>query len=82
MLRCGDGSLYTGCTNDLDARIKKHALGRGAKYTMRRRPVRLVYRETVTDRSSALRREYVLKQLTRSEKLALVRRGRNATFKL
>lgn len=74
MLRCGDGSLYTGCTNDLPGRFQKHATGKGAKYTKRRLPVRLVYRERVDDRSAALKREYALKQLSRSEKLALLRR--------
>lgn len=79
MLRCRDGSLYTGCTNDLDGRVKKHSSGRGAKYTMRRLPVRLVYSEPVTDKSAALKREYALKQLTRAEKLRLVRgAGRRA----
>lgn len=76
MLRCGDDSLYTGCTNDLDGRFAKHAAGRGAKYTKRRLPVRLVYREKVTNRSAALKREYALKQLTRSEKLKLLGRPR------
>ncbi|HZJ52624.1 MAG TPA: GIY-YIG nuclease family protein [Myxococcaceae bacterium] len=74
MLRCGDGSLYTGATNDLEARLRVHCTGRGAAYTRSRLPVRLVYAEPAVDRSAALRREWALKRLTRPEKLALVRR--------
>ncbi|RPH72604.1 MAG: GIY-YIG nuclease family protein [Myxococcaceae bacterium] len=76
MLRCGDGSLYTGATNDLEARLRVHRRGRGAAYTRSRLPVRLVYAEPAADRGTALRREWALKQLTRPEKLALVRRRR------
>lgn len=74
MLRCADGSLYTGCTNDLARRVAAHAAGKGARYTRSRRPVVLVWSARVKDRGAALRREYRLKQLTRKEKLALVRR--------
>jgi putative endonuclease len=73
MLRCKDGSLYTGCTNDLDARLQRHRAGRGARYTRSRLPVRLVFTEAAADRSAALKREAALKQLTREEKLALLR---------
>lgn len=76
MLRCGDGSLYTGCTNDLPARVKRHASGKGAAYTRSRPPVKLVYQEPVDDRSAALRREAALKRLTRSEKLLLLKASR------
>jgi len=80
MLRCGDGSLYTGATNDLERRLRVHGTGRGAAYTRSRLPVRLVYAEPAADRSAALRREWALKQLTRPEKVALVkRRGRSAS---
>jgi putative endonuclease len=72
MLRCRDGSLYTGITNDLDQRLKAHAAGNGARYTRSRLPVALVYRERARDRSAALRREAALKRLTRAEKLALI----------
>lgn len=72
MLRCGDGSLYTGCTNDLRRRLKAHQSGRGAKYTRSRQPVALVYREELPDRSAALRREAAVKRLTRAQKLALI----------
>ena len=56
ILRCGDGTLYTGCTNDLPRRLQAHQSGRGAKYTRSRLPVELVYQEAVPDRSAALRR--------------------------
>ena len=72
LLRCGDGSLYTGCTNDLARRLRAHQSGRGAKYTRSRLPVELVYREPAADRSAALRREAAIKALTRAEKLALL----------
>ena len=55
ILRCGDGTLYTGCTNDLPRRLQAHQSGRGAKYTRSRLPVELVYQEAVPDRSAALR---------------------------
>lgn len=72
ILRCGDGSLYTGCTNDLSRRLKAHRSGKGAKYTRSRPPVTLVYREKTADKSSALRREAAIKRLDRREKLALI----------
>ncbi|MFL5318705.1 MAG: GIY-YIG nuclease family protein [Myxococcaceae bacterium] len=82
MLRCGDGSLYTGCTNDLDGRVKRHKTGKGARYTRSRPPVRLVWHEPVLDRSAALKREAALKKLTRSEKLVLVKKKRVARVKV
>lgn len=72
MLRCGDGTLYTGATNDLGRRLERHADGHGARYTRSRLPVCIVYEERAKDRGAALRREAALKRLTRSEKLALV----------
>ena len=72
LLQCGDGSLYTGCTNDLVRRLRAHQSGRGAKYTRSRLPVELVYREPAADRSAALRREAAIKAMTRAEKLALL----------
>ena len=72
MLRCGDGSLYTGWTKDLARRVRSHAAGKGAKYTRSRLPVALVYRERCADRSEAMRREYELKRLSRAQKLALI----------
>jgi len=76
MLRCGDGTLYTGCTNDLSGRLERHRKGRGARYTRSRLPVRLVFAEAAADRSAALRREWELKQLSRAEKLAVLRASR------
>ena len=75
MLRCSDGSLYTGCTNDLEARVARHNAGKGASYTRSRRPVELVFEERAEDRSAALKREAALKKLTRAEKLRLVAAG-------
>ena len=70
MLRCSDGTYYTGRTNSLQKRLRAHngEIKGGAKYTRVRRPVELVYAEEVADLSSALKREYQLKQLTRKEK--------------
>lgn len=72
LLRCRDGTLYAGATNDLARRLARHAAGRGARYTRSRLPVRLVFSEPARDRGAALRREAALKRLTRREKLALV----------
>jgi putative endonuclease len=74
MLRCRDGSLYTGITNDLPNRVRRHNAGTASAYTRARRPVRLVYQEVRRDRSAALRREAALRRLPRVQKLALVRR--------
>lgn len=71
LLKCSDDSLYCGITNDLEKRVIAHNLKRGAKYTKCRLPVSLYYYEEVVDKSSALKREYRIKQLSRSEKLAL-----------
>jgi putative endonuclease len=82
ILRCADGTLYTGATNDVDARLERHGKGRGAAYTRSRLPVKLVFCEPAADRSAALRREAAIKRLTRSEKLLLVKpapRRRRAT---
>jgi putative endonuclease len=73
ILECSDGSLYTGIARDLEARISAHNNGSGAKYTRGRGPVKLLYQECATDRSAALRREALLKRLTRTAKLALTR---------
>lgn len=74
ILHCGDGTLYTGSTNDVQRRLETHKRGRGAKYTRSRLPVELVYQETLPDKSAALRREAAIKRLSRSEKLALIER--------
>ena len=80
MLRCSDGSFYSGYTTDPVRREREHNTGRGAKYTRSRRPVELVYTEKLDDRSSALRREAALKKLSHPEKerLAEEYRGREA----
>lgn len=72
LLRCGDGTLYTGCTNDLRRRLAVHNAGKGAKYTRSRLPVSLVYWESLPDKSSALRRESAIKRLSRAQKLSLI----------
>lgn len=76
ILRCADGSLYTGVAIDLPARLATHRAGKGARYTRSRLPLRLVYQEPARDRSAALRRELAIKRLTRPEKQALIRSRR------
>lgn len=71
MLRCGDGTLYTGMTDDVEKRLVAHRAGKGAKYTRGRGPLELVYVEEQPDKPAALRREYEIKQMTRREKLKL-----------
>jgi putative endonuclease len=81
MLRCSDGSMYTGATNDLARRLKQHQAGLGSAYTRARLPVQLVFSEPASGRSSALRREWAFKRLTRAEKLALLRRRSRRRFR-
>ncbi len=69
MLRCSGGTLYTGCTNDLEKRVKAHNAGKGAKYTRHRLPVTVTYTEPHHDRSSAQKAEAAIKKLTREQKL-------------
>ena len=71
LLRCRDGSLYTGITNDLPRRLTAHEAGTGSAYTRSRRPLALAYREEQPDRGAALKREAAIRRLTRAEKLAL-----------
>ena len=71
MLRCGDGSLYTGATDDVTRRLAVHQRGKGGRYTRSHLPVSLAYWEELPDRSAALRREAEIKRLSRKEKLAL-----------
>lgn len=73
ILTCGDGSLYTGITNDLVKRIEKHNAGTGAKYTRSRLPVALTWSESVDSESAAKVREAEIKRLTRTKKLELVK---------
>ena len=75
LLRCVDGSLYTGITNDLGRRCAQHSRGTASRYTRSRLPVALVYHEPQESRSLALRREVAIKRLTRAEKESLVRKA-------
>jgi putative endonuclease len=81
LVRCRDGTLYTGVTNDILERIATHNAGRGAKYTRGRLPVTLVYRERTQGRGAALRREHEIKRLSKAAKLLLcvrAKRGRRS----
>jgi putative endonuclease len=75
ILRCVDGSLYTGIATDLRRRCQQHNSGRASRYTRSRLPVYLVYHETVLGRSRALRREAAIKALSRQQKESLLRRA-------
>ncbi len=75
ILRCKDGTLYTGWTNHLEKRLKDHNEGKGAKYTKSRTPVTLVYHEIFETKEEAMRREYAIKQMTRSEKEKLIHKN-------
>jgi len=72
ILRCADGSLYTGWTNDLDKRIESHSAGTGGRYTRSRLPVELAASFEMEDRSAAQREEVRIKRLSRADKLALI----------
>ena len=72
IVTCRDGSLYTGCRNDLEKRIKAHNEGKGAKYTKSRRPVVLTYYEEYETREMAMKREYEIKHLSRQKKMELI----------
>ncbi len=71
ILECKDGSLYTGITDDLEHRLAMHRSGKGAKYTRGRGPLKLRYLEVCTDRSAALKREFAIKQQTKTKKIEL-----------
>lgn len=74
IIKCSDGSLYTGITTDVSRRVKEHNNKKGGSYTRARCPVKLVYREIRLTRSRALKREYRIKCFTRDEKLALIKK--------
>ena len=76
ILRCSDGTLYTGWTNHLEERVRAHNEGRGAKYTRSRGPVEPVYYECLETKEEALRREYAIKQMSRMEKIRLIEQQR------
>lgn len=80
IVRCADGSLYTGSCKDLDERVRKHNLGEGAKYTAQRKPVEVVYYETFAIRTDAMKREIQIKGWTRSKKENLVQHGHPTKF--
>lgn len=73
ILRCGDGTLYTGVTDHVEKRLSVHRSGKGAKYTRGRGPLELVFTEELPDKSAALKREAAIKKLSRSEKLEMIR---------
>ncbi len=75
ILRCADGTLYTGWTMDLERRLQAHNRGRGARYTRARRPVQVVYQEEQPTRSEAQKREAAIRRLSHAEKLKLVEEG-------
>lgn len=74
MVECSDGSYYTGWTTDLDRRVKEHNGRRGAKYTRGRRPVKLIYFESFSDKRSAMKRECEIKKLSRIQKERLLKK--------
>lgn len=76
ILKCGDNSLYTGITNDVKKRFELHRNGRGARYTRSRRARKIVYRESCSSRSRALKREAEIKKWPRAKKLALINAGK------
>ena len=73
IVKCSDGTFYTGWTNDLTRRMEAHNQGRGAKYTKARRPVTLIYYETFETKEEAMKRESAIKRLSRKEKEELIR---------
>lgn len=73
LVRCSDGSIYTGITDNVEARLKKHNSGKGAKYTAQRGPVSLLYSEMLEDQGSAMRREAQIKKWGKQQKENLVR---------
>ena len=77
ILECKDKTLYTGITNDIKRRIEQHNAGKGAKYTVVRRPVKLLITFEMPSRSEAMKREYQIKQMTRKEKLLLIKNEKN-----
>lgn len=77
IVRCSDGTLYTGWTNDLKKRIKDHNEGRGAKYTRARRPVVLAYYEEFDTKEEAMSREWAIKHMTRREKEEIIRQEKH-----
>ena len=75
ILKCGDRSLYTGWTNDIQNRLENHRAGKGAKYTKGRGPLELVYLEVFDTKSEAMRKEAYIKKLTKAEKVELLKQS-------
>lgn len=73
ILKCADGTLYTGITNDLERRIKQHESGQGAKYTRGRAPFKLLYTKKFKTRSAASKKEVEIKKMSRAEKLEIIK---------
>jgi putative endonuclease len=74
ILRCGDGSLYTGISTDVEARVRSHAAGKGAAYTRSHLPVKLVWVKKATSESAARKREAAIKKMKKREKEAMISR--------
>lgn len=79
ILECSDGTLYTGWTNNIERRLEAHNSGKGAKYTKNRRPVKMVYQEIFETKEEAMRREYAIKQLSRKEKVDMIKKYEQET---
>lgn len=77
MLKCSDNSIYTGYTDSLEERVKKHNSGKASKYTRSRLPVQIVYSEECNDKSTALKREIAIKALSRENKLKLIKEAQD-----
>jgi putative endonuclease len=74
ILKCGDGTLYTGITNNVEARIEAHRAGKGAKYTRGRQPLKLACTIASRNKGAALKKEYAIKKLSKDEKLMLIKK--------
>ena len=81
MLKCHDGTIYTGWTTQLDRRISEHNSGRGAKYTRSRRPVELIYYEELESKEKAMKREAEIKKMTKKQKIAMVEKSKKTIDK-
>ncbi|WP_394605752.1 GIY-YIG nuclease family protein [Fictibacillus sp. UD] len=75
ILECGDGTYYTGYTNDLAKRLEKHKEGKGAKYTRGRGPLKLVFQKSFSTKQEAMRMEFAVKKLNRAEKERMIKEG-------
>ncbi len=78
MVKCRDGTIYTGWTTMLERRISEHNSGKGARYTRGRRPVELIYYEESSSKQEAMRREYEIKKMTRKQKIELAKKNKKS----